>query len=174
VEVAASIAVLPFENPSGDPEQEYFARGFVEDVVTELSRFPTLEVVAFTMARREAEAARLVDDLEWTAHHSAGINRMMTREVGLPVCLAVRAFGRERHAEAIRHLEPVRDVAARFGGSHAQRDALTLTLIEAAIRGGHSALARHYTAERTVHKPASDWGWRVLARTAPAPGLLRP
>jgi TolB-like protein len=45
VEVAATIAVLPFENPSGDPEQEYFARGFVEDVVTELSRFPTLEVI---------------------------------------------------------------------------------------------------------------------------------
>jgi adenylate cyclase len=45
VEAAATIAVLPFENPSGDPEQEYFARGFVEDVVTELSRFPTLEVI---------------------------------------------------------------------------------------------------------------------------------
>jgi hypothetical protein len=99
---------------------------------------------------------------------------MMTHDVGLPVCLAVRAFGRDRHAEAIRHLEPVRDVAARFGGSHAQRDALTLTLIEAAIRGGHSALARHYIAECTVHKPASGWRWRLLARTAAAPALLRP
>ena len=42
---AASIAVLPFENPSGDPEQAYFARGFVEELITELSRFPTLEVI---------------------------------------------------------------------------------------------------------------------------------
>jgi TolB-like protein len=41
----AAIAVLPFENPSGDPEQEYFARGFVEELVTELSRFPTVEVI---------------------------------------------------------------------------------------------------------------------------------
>jgi TolB-like protein/tetratricopeptide (TPR) repeat protein len=40
-----SVAVLRFDNPSGDPEQEYFARGFVEDVVTELARFPTLEVI---------------------------------------------------------------------------------------------------------------------------------
>jgi len=40
-----TIAVLPFDNPSGDPEQAYFARGFVEDLATELSRFPTLEVV---------------------------------------------------------------------------------------------------------------------------------
>jgi TolB-like protein/tetratricopeptide (TPR) repeat protein len=45
VEVAATVAVLPFENPSGDPEQAYFARGFVEDLVTELTRFPTLEVI---------------------------------------------------------------------------------------------------------------------------------
>jgi predicted Zn-dependent protease len=82
------------------------------------------------------------------------------------VCLAIRAVGRERYAEAIRHIEPVRDLSARFGGSHAQRDALTLTLIEAAIRGGHVALARHYIAERTVHKPASAWGWRLLARTS--------
>jgi len=43
--VAAAIAVLPFDNPSGDPEQGYFARGFVEELVTELSRFPTVEVI---------------------------------------------------------------------------------------------------------------------------------
>lgn len=43
--VAAAVAVLPFDNPSGDPEQEYFAHGFVEELVTELSRFPTIEVI---------------------------------------------------------------------------------------------------------------------------------
>jgi hypothetical protein len=122
-------------------------------------------MMAFTMARRETESAQLVSDLEWTVKHGTGVNRMMTREVGLPVCLAVQAFGHARYAEAIQHLELVRDVAAHFGGSHAQRDALTLTLIEAAIRSGQSALARHFIAERTVHKPASAWGWRLLART---------
>src|SRR5262245_8311189 len=34
-----SIAVLPFENMSGDPEQEYFADGMVEEIITALSRF---------------------------------------------------------------------------------------------------------------------------------------
>ena len=34
-----SIAVLPFQNMSGDPEQEYFADGIVEDIITALSRF---------------------------------------------------------------------------------------------------------------------------------------
>lgn len=41
-----SIAVLPFQNMSGDPEQEYFADGIVEEIVTALSRFKSLFVIA--------------------------------------------------------------------------------------------------------------------------------
>jgi adenylate cyclase len=41
-----SIAVLPFQNMSGDPEQEYFADGVVEDIITALSRFKSLFVIA--------------------------------------------------------------------------------------------------------------------------------
>ncbi len=41
-----SIAVLPFENMSGDPEQDYFADGMVEDIVTGLSRIKWLFVIA--------------------------------------------------------------------------------------------------------------------------------
>ena len=41
-----SITVLPFQNMSGDPEQEYFADGMVEDIITELSRFRQLFVIA--------------------------------------------------------------------------------------------------------------------------------
>jgi adenylate cyclase len=41
-----SIAVLPFQNMSGDPEQEYFADGTVEDIITALSRFKSLFVIA--------------------------------------------------------------------------------------------------------------------------------
>jgi adenylate cyclase len=43
-----SIAVLPFENMSGDPEQEYFADGMVEDIITGLSRSKSLFVIART------------------------------------------------------------------------------------------------------------------------------
>src|SRR5262245_35526506 len=42
----ASIAVLPFENMSGDHEQEYFADGMVEEIITALSRFKSLFVIA--------------------------------------------------------------------------------------------------------------------------------
>jgi adenylate cyclase len=41
-----SIAVLPFENMGGDPEQDYFADGLAEDLITELARFQELRVVA--------------------------------------------------------------------------------------------------------------------------------
>ena len=41
-----SIAVLPFENMSGEPEQEYFADGMVEEIITALSRFKWLFVIA--------------------------------------------------------------------------------------------------------------------------------
>ena len=40
-----SIAVLPFQNMSGDPEQEYFADGITEDIITELSRFRSLFII---------------------------------------------------------------------------------------------------------------------------------
>jgi serine/threonine protein kinase len=41
-----SIAVLPFANASGDPDQEYFSNGLTEEIITELTRFPDLFVIA--------------------------------------------------------------------------------------------------------------------------------
>jgi hypothetical protein len=116
------------------------------------------------MAGREKEAVQLTLDVEWALEHASHTNRGMTRDVGRAVCGAVRAFGHGNHGQAVALLEPVRDIAARFGGSHAQRDALTLTLIEAAIRDGQHALARHYITERLVFKLTSRWGRRLEIR----------
>src|SRR6516162_7176234 len=52
-----SIAVLPFQNMSGDPEQEYFADGIVEEIITGLPRIPSLRVIA-----RNSSFARLMCD----------------------------------------------------------------------------------------------------------------
>ncbi|WP_231698935.1 adenylate/guanylate cyclase domain-containing protein [Sinorhizobium fredii] len=41
-----AVAVLPFDNMSGDPEQDYFSDGITEDIITELSRFHELMVIA--------------------------------------------------------------------------------------------------------------------------------
>ncbi|MHC2336748.1 adenylate cyclase [Bradyrhizobium sp. USDA 4454] len=62
-----SIAVLPFQNMSGDPEQEYFADGMVEDIITALSRFKSLFVIArnssFTYKGRAADVKRVGREL---------------------------------------------------------------------------------------------------------------
>src|SRR5258705_5814713 len=62
-----SIAVLPFTNMSGDPEQEYFADGMVEEITTALSRFKALFVIArnssFTYKGRAVDAKQVGREL---------------------------------------------------------------------------------------------------------------
>jgi adenylate cyclase len=41
-----SVAMLPFTNMSGDPEQEFFAEGIAEDIITAMSRYPSVFVIA--------------------------------------------------------------------------------------------------------------------------------
>ena len=62
-----SVAVLPFTNMSGDPEQEYLADGMAEDVITALSRYPSLFVIArnscFTYKGRAVDVKEVGRDL---------------------------------------------------------------------------------------------------------------
>jgi adenylate cyclase len=62
-----SIAVLPFQNMSGDPEQEYFADGMVEEIITALSRFRQLFVIArnssFTYKGKAADVKQVGREL---------------------------------------------------------------------------------------------------------------
>jgi TolB-like protein len=63
-----SIAVLPFTNLSGDPEQEYFADGMVEEIITTLSRIRWLCVIArnssFTYKGRAVDVKQVGQDLD--------------------------------------------------------------------------------------------------------------
>ena len=62
-----SIAVLPFTNMSGDAEQEYFSDGITEDIITELSRFRNLFVIArnssFTYKGRAVDVKKVGREL---------------------------------------------------------------------------------------------------------------
>jgi len=62
-----SIAVLPFDNMSGDQEQEYFAAGITEDIITEISKIPGLLVISrnstFTYKGKAAKAQDICRDL---------------------------------------------------------------------------------------------------------------
>lgn len=116
--------------------------------------------LAFAAAGWRDALARLRAALE----RAAGDNAEMTRAVGAPAIEAAIAYCEGRFDTAVQHLVAVRDSASRFGGSHAQRDLLSLTLIDAATRAGLTRLARHYANERLVHKPESAWGRRLVER----------
>jgi hypothetical protein len=58
----------------------------------------------------------------------------------------------------------MRPHADRFGGSHAQRDLIHVTMLEAAFRAGKGALASALAAERTDVKRSSPSNWRMTAR----------
>jgi hypothetical protein len=92
-------------------------------------------------------------------------NRMFSGDVGLPLMKGFRAFAEHRYRDAMALMRPVRGIAARFGGSHAQRDLIDLTLAEAAIRAGEFSLARAFAAERLAAKHESPLA-RVFAKRA--------
>ena len=62
-----SIAVLPFDNLSGDPEQEYFSDGITNDIITDLSKFSGLFVIAsnstFTYKGKPVKVQQVAEDL---------------------------------------------------------------------------------------------------------------
>jgi len=120
-------------------------------------------MLAFVAAQRTAAIARLNANLALAAA-GADANAAMTRDVGLPLAQGIEAFGQGRFEAAADLLESARPIAQRFGGSHAQRDVITLTLIEAALRGGMRRRAEHYVAERLAGKPHNRWGLRLAGR----------
>jgi tetratricopeptide (TPR) repeat protein len=96
------------------------------------------------------EAQRAVLDGELTV---AADNLEFTREVGHPATRAIQAFGQGRYAECVELLRAIRHSAHRFGGSHAQRDLLDQTLIEASRRAGFDALTTALVRERVALRP---------------------
>jgi len=91
-----------------------------------------------------------------------GDNAGFVAEVGRPVVEGLAAFGQGDWKGAVEALRPVRNRAGRFGGSHAQRDVIDLTLIEAARRAGNTALHAALLAERDAARPLGPRGHGML------------
>ena len=109
-------------------------------------------MMAFVGAGR-TEAARTLLDLQRQVLAGDRDNAGFVRDVGLPVMEALHAFGEGRYALTLDRLRDVRSRAARFGGSHAQRDVIDLTIIEAAARDGDLPLRDALLAERANALP---------------------
>ncbi len=126
--------------------------------------FNDMHAMMALVATGEQAAAAAVLQAASEAAAGHGTNARMTREVGLPILRGIEAFGRGRYGETVDLLMPVRYRCAVFGGSHAQRDIVHRTLIEAALRGGSRRLAAALTRERTQLKPHCPFSWRLHAR----------
>ncbi|MFH8487285.1 tetratricopeptide repeat protein [Streptomyces longisporoflavus] len=123
-------------------------------------------VMAYAGAGRLSDAERLVKHREqWLDRSSPAVsNHAMTREIGIPVCRALIAYRQQQYGRVVELLAPIRYRLNSFGGSHAQRDAIQRTLVEAAIRSGRHDLARTLLSERINLRPICPYNWRARAR----------
>ena len=125
---------------------------------------------ALTQARTATLSAQADYDRAEAALGVAKLNLART-EVRSPVNGHVTnlLIGRGDYAECVRLILPVRAIAHTFGGSHAQRDVLELTLLEAALRGGDMALGHRLALERAAARPSSPLSRLFVSRGNSAP-----
>jgi hypothetical protein len=125
--------------------------------------------MALAGAGRLGDARAVIDRLErYVNEPTAGpaANLAMTAEIGLPASRAVLAFVEGRDDDVIAELLPIRTTFQRFGGSHAQRDALQRTLLVAALRAGRVELASALLSERLAARQTSAYAWGRRAELA--------
>ena len=142
----ASVAVLSFENLSRDPEEEYFADGVSEDIITELSRFSDLFVIARNSSfkyKGKAVDVRQVGRELGVRYVLEGSVRREGDQVRITAQLIDSSTGTHRWAE--RYDRELKDVFAI-------QDEVARTI--ATILAAHVNKAE---AERTLLKPPATW-----------------
>jgi hypothetical protein len=126
-------------------------------------------VMAYVGAGRLSDAHDVVSALEDFVEHGdpRATNHAMTRMVGLSLCQALVAFGQDHDDEVVATLMPLRNVVNLIGGSHAQRDAVQRTLLQAALHSGQSDISRALVSERLALRPTSHYArTKLLALTS--------
>ena len=128
-------------------------------------------VMALAGAGRLDDARAVIDRLAaYVVAAPRTSNVHMTAAVGLPASRGVLAHVEDRHADVVAELMPIRTTLARFGGSHAQRDALQRTLVDSAIRSGQLQLAGRLVDERLAVRETSVWSWQRRGQILTASG----
>jgi TolB-like protein/DNA-binding SARP family transcriptional activator/Flp pilus assembly protein TadD len=140
-----SVAVLPFDNDSGDADQTYFANGIAESIITGLTRFHPLFVMSFTSSRLARERSADVQEIGrrlGVAHVVEGSVRRSGSRVRVTAQLVDAADGHRVWAE--RYDRTLDDVFA-------VQDEIT-DVIVATLAGRIEDANRR----RSAHKPATD------------------
>lgn len=109
--------------------------------------------LAVSRAGDPSSVERLRRSIDRFTHYGQGDNRNVTADVGRRLIDGVLAFAAGEYTRAVELILPVRYNAVRMGGSHAQRDLITQTLIAAAERAGQLSLTRALLAERVALRP---------------------
>ena len=144
-----SIAVLPFDNMSGDPEQEYFADGITEDVITELSRFSGLFVIArnssFSYKGKSVDVRQIARELGVRYVLEGSIRRAGDR-VRISAQLIDRESGSHIWAERYdRNLEDIFDLQEEITSNVVASIAPQIEMAEMErVRGGRSTKFSSY------------------------------
>lgn len=129
-------------------------------------------MMAWIGTGRKSDAERwLAAQAEVTASDGAaqvGDHAEIVANVGEPLLRALFDHSEGRVDHAVEALRALRPNAHRIGGSHAQRDIIDLTLIDAALHAGQAMLARALIDERLMRKPGSAINKKLLARLSDA------
>ena len=133
-------------------------------------------IMAFIGTGELDRAREVVAALDSVAHEvardgdQAATGSLMTRAVGLPVCRSLVHFASGEYEQVLSALLPIRTRIHEFGGSHAQRDAVERTLLEAAIRAGRTDLANALVSERLAVRECNTYAWSKRAVLLAAAG----
>ena len=117
-------------------------------------------MMAFVASGDNVSGDKLISTLqEYLADdgNSRNSNYTTTRDVGLPICKALRNYGRGNYQSVIDALMPIRKRFQTIGGSHAQRDVVERTILESCLRGGQKSVAEGLIRERLVERPRSTY-----------------
>lgn len=122
-------------------------------------------IMAFIGAGELNRAREVVAALERVVREGdqAATGWSMTSTVGLPVCRSLVHFATGEYEQVLSALLPIRTRIHEFGGSHAQRDAVERTLLEAAIRAGRTDLANALVSERLAVRECNTYAWSKRA-----------
>lgn len=110
-------------------------------------------VMAFASAGQRDRAVEVIEQQHAVIQQAKGTR--LDCEIGQAIAKGILAFSDGDYRGALSFLRPARSTAYMFGGSHAQRDVIDLTMIEAAVRVGDKPLAMALTTERLSVKPLS-------------------
>jgi len=124
--------------------------------------------MAYIGAGRMADLEDLLVDYRANAQEVSEVDRWWTR-FGLPLLEGFEAFAKDDFETAADRLHASRYIANAFGGSHAQRDVIDWTLMEACLRGGLRSKAEALAHERLTQKPLSLVNRGFLARALAQP-----